>query len=95
MKPAPIEKSQWELSIGAGFIQIGSILRILWANELSIRFFLIWWHAYYFWHAYDGGGPDHYGDTLFFWHAYDEGGPDHFMWHAYFYATAIKIWRLL
>ena len=33
MKPVPIESSHSDLSIGTGFIQIGSILRHLWGKQ--------------------------------------------------------------
>ena len=32
-KPVPIESREWELSIGAGFVKIGSILRKLWVKH--------------------------------------------------------------
>ena len=38
MKPAPIKSHGWEVSIGAGFIKFGSILRKLWAKQIDIFF---------------------------------------------------------
>ena len=35
-KPVPIESSVRELSIGAGFTQIGAMLRKLWAKQVDV-----------------------------------------------------------
>ena len=36
MKPAPIERSRRELSIGTGFIKIGGVLRKLWSKQMGV-----------------------------------------------------------
>ena len=40
VKPAPIERSQWELSIGTDFMEIASIFESMWTKRMDDQFLM-------------------------------------------------------